>query len=273
MGSHDFSITVYRLGAAGGGYDESHHFSEDAQAMYETLCREALHEHGHDPYNGTISTTHSVRVVPTAKPLTLTEASAIANERLDTLSKWDACEAIRLVGETPPRYERTGTRTVQAKVPWSTWADAEKRAAHFARLLKVKVDSLEQVQYSTHRGAGAPRTTWRVNAHAPKEPAQTRYFALRPGAAMPPWESGHPTQAAARAAIAPSEHALPHFGGEVRAEVVAITRRASGAPLVSAHVAPQAIEAEFEVTLRRLVAPATQGTKHDGWLFYGWAAS
>ena len=49
MGAHSFTASVYAESAAKG---------------YVLLVNEAVYNHGHDPYNGTISTTNGFKMVP-----------------------------------------------------------------------------------------------------------------------------------------------------------------------------------------------------------------
>ena len=51
MGATDFTTTAT---------------GRNAQEAYRAACEEATYEHGHDPYNGTISTTSGVRELPSS---------------------------------------------------------------------------------------------------------------------------------------------------------------------------------------------------------------
>lgn len=271
MGAHDF--TDYYL------WDGSDHWHNrggpvTAEQAYSTLCEEALHEHGHDGYNGTISTTSGVHVV-TQTPQTREQASKIMGERIEGLHKWDACEAIPLVEETQDEWEDAGQKEVTLTLSGADYADPAKVKAALAKALKTKVEQVGG--YRVARSQDFRRRMQvepKVTAAAPKEKAETRYFILTGDGRLPAWEDGHPSQAEARKAL-PQALRLG-FGDDVPpvdVEVISMTRRISGASLVTARVEAKKVTATFTVDLRTLVKRGKVGTKQAGWVFYGWAAS
>jgi hypothetical protein len=86
MGAHNFE--TYQSGA-------------DLNQAYRDACQEALYESGHDPYNGTISTTggavaYQDKAVPeTAIQQVINEVwKKMDNGELDYVAKWENCAAI-----------------------------------------------------------------------------------------------------------------------------------------------------------------------------------
>lgn len=73
MGAHNFEASVYAPTAADG---------------YKMLVDEAVYDHGHDAYNGTISTTHGFKIVRLREG----ESSNDWFSRvLDLTEKWGDC--------------------------------------------------------------------------------------------------------------------------------------------------------------------------------------
>lgn len=256
-------------------FEKVHYRPVSAQEAYSLLCEEAADEDGHSGYSGTIATTQGVRV-HSVVPVTLAQARKAAEPRLDHLNKWDVCEAIALVHEEPARYVGDGEREVTLTLSGEDFNDPQKVTALLAKTLKVKPEQIERFTSSdpkTYRNRVAAEP--RVEAEVPKEKTETRFFILsmeRPQ--MPRWENGHPSQAAARAAL-PSMLGAD-FGGSLLPatyEIIGITRRVSGDPLVKAVVSAKKVTVTYTVSLRKKVSDAVVGTERAGWYFYGWAAS
>jgi hypothetical protein len=102
------------------------------QDAYNQAVQEALYESGHNPYNGTISTTSGVIVapdLPKREPLTFEEASAHLQhqdesgewvcwwDREPSPRKWDAAWAIPLAAGPPPENP-TGWEPDRTKPGW-----------------------------------------------------------------------------------------------------------------------------------------------------------
>lgn len=265
MGSHDFG-NIYR----GTGTVEE---------AYRDVVDEALSMHGHDPYNGTISTTSGVRLVP-VKPMNLADAEELASSRIDKLSKWDTCEAIPLVAETEPEYEILPEQEAYFGVTGAVYNDqaqlalAARKALGMNANIEITEVALKVERPSFNRMATVEK---RVVAEVPKEPAETRYFILTKLGRMRgedmDWDKGYPTQAAARAALDTVLRYDYHGIPAVEAEIIGLTRRVSGAALVKATVSAKKVTGTFVVKTRRMVKPATFGTERAGYYFYGWAAS
>lgn len=243
---------------------------------YNDLVQEALHESGHDPYNGTISTTSGVKLVG-VEPMTLEKANKLAGERIMNLSKWEHCEAIPLVQEQSPTFSAAEKETVEISVSGTVFNDAKLLHAELHRLLKLKPGDVID-GWSNVAPDFRTRTT-KVErgskTEATKEKAVTKYFVLtsRDHGKLPAWEDGYATQAQARAAI--SNHLYYEFNGvpAVDAEVIGITRRESGAPLVKGTAFAKKVTGPLTVRFRRMVNKGSVGKDQAGYLFYGWAAS
>ncbi|MEU4406268.1 hypothetical protein AB0F88_17235 [Streptosporangium sp. NPDC023963] len=76
----------------------------DVEAAYQEAIDAAAGEYGHDPYNGSISTTDGYFILDAA-PVTLTEASQTFRDRLDDprISRRDECAAWAICDETGTR--------------------------------------------------------------------------------------------------------------------------------------------------------------------------
>lgn len=263
MGSHSFEKVTYT--------------TTSVNEAYRRVCDDARHEDGHSGYSGTIATTSGVRVAA-ANPMTLAQARALASARIDSLSKWDVCEAIALVAETPAEYEALGERQVEVTVTGATYNDPAALKVAIAKALKVKVEAIASAHLAHDRTEQPHRAMLsfvpKVTAVAAKAKTETRFFIVNPAEQrMPRWEDGHPTQAAARAAL---PTILRYRWGNiapVEVEIISMTRRVTGEPLVAATVEAKTVTATFTVALQRLTKKATAGTTQAGWMFYGWAAS
>lgn len=260
---------------------QTYHGDGTVQQAYAQLVSDAREEYGWDPYNGTISTTGGVRAVA-VKPMRLKEAEELAETRLDNLNKWEECEAIPLVAETAAEYEQLPDQEAYFTVSGAVFNDpvllhmATRQTLGMNANLEITEVSLKVERPSFKRMATVEK---RVVAEAPKEAAETRYFilpadpnrsrSLRDDLA---WDKGHPSQAAARAAL--DSVLLYGFSGipDVEAEIIGVTRRVSGAPLVKATVSAKKVTGTFVVKTRRIIKPATFGTERAGFYFYGWAA-
>ena len=95
MGAHTFSDTVI------GNYTP--------QEAYRQAVDDALYEYGHDPYNGTISTTNGFQLL-TDHPRPGTQAFYKWEEKmLETVEKWGHCYAVEIKGAALKRWkERAG---------------------------------------------------------------------------------------------------------------------------------------------------------------------
>ena len=265
MGSHSF--------------EDVYHGPLSVKEAYSELVEQARLEYGHDPYNGTISTTGGVHLVQT-QPVTHEEAVKLAETRIDKLSKWEQCEAIPLVVQTPAEYVTLADTEVGLVVSGAVYNDpallqqAARKALRLGNGVEITECSLKIERPSFNRVA---RVDKRVVAEVPKEPAETRYFILTGVGKIRgddlDWEKGHPTQAAARAALETVLRYDYHGIPDVQAEIVGLVRRASGAPLVKATVSAKKITGTFVVKTRREIKAATVGTERAGYYFYGWAAS
>ena len=255
-----------------------------AREAYNSLTEQALHEFGHDGYNGTISTTDGF-TIPTDQVLSSEEAHKLADERIGNLNKWDDCEALR-IGDAPLLSTRTLTRNLS--VP--SGSDAEATAADSVTLrpgelvaavtligLPVKSASKELAvigRTSSNISRKVVKTR-SVTIAAGKEKTETRFFIISPNnSRMPAWSAGHPTQAAARAALTlalPKEYEENSWGGGVdngQYEIISMTRRVDGSALVTADVTHTATKARYDIVIEKRGDIGEQ----TSWLFYGWAA-
>ncbi|WP_433379190.1 hypothetical protein [Streptosporangium sp. CA-115845] len=89
MGAHPFTDYIATL---------------DVEAAYQEAIDAAISEYGHDPYNGSISTTDGYFVLD-APPVTLAEASQTFLDRLDDprIRRRDECAAWAIHNEAGAR--------------------------------------------------------------------------------------------------------------------------------------------------------------------------
>ncbi|WP_137726372.1 hypothetical protein [Prescottella subtropica] len=255
MGAHSFDETIYT--------------DANAEDAYRELVEQAVHEHGHDGYNGTISTTSGVSVVRTAS-LRLKDAQKLGDGRLEMLSKWGNCEAIPLVKEVAATYESDGSVIVEVDVSAAVFGDADALRKVIAKQISRPAHDVESWRPTGH---SSMTVTKRVQAAATKGKTETRYFVVEAGVdRLPQWDRGFPTQAAARAAFE-NVGVNASWRPSIDVEVIAITRRVGGQPLVAGTVAAKQVAGRLTVQLRRKVRDGSVGTERAGWYFYGWAAS
>jgi len=247
------------------GFFEEYRGDLSAEDAYSELWDEARAEYGHDAYNGSISTTTGVVVVKSS-PLSMADARALADTRFDNLTKWGPCEAIPLAVET---RERWVSLPGYISVNFVSAADLtqDEMRAQIAKAAGVPAD--EVARWS----AEATPVKTIVKTVAPKGPTETRYFVTVGGSSDFGWDFGYPSQAEARAAL---DVALRHASTShpaVTGEVVAMTRRASGEPLVTGTATTARYQQSVSVSLRRCETRGTLDvTRRGGWLFYGFAA-
>lgn len=247
---------------------------------YDQAVEQATHEHGFDDYNGTISTT-SGAVLYQHHPVTLERAYEIASsDAVEQYHKWDACGAIPVCEST-----NVDTREVECEITLLGPGHLYSRKEEIDRLIRQagKVKPTESVieweikrenMYTPNPGT----ITRKVTVKATEGKTETRYFVTGPdifgNADRPDWDRGHKTQAAARASLtkwlndghgrprpAPSEPFVDY-------EIVGITRRVSGAPLVTGYAELVKTVYPIKATVGRVVL----GTDIIGYCFFGWAA-
>lgn len=230
----------------------------DVTEAYEQLHQQALAEYGHDPYNGTISTTTGFHVVEST-PMTRAAADRLMATRIEALSKWGPCEAIA-IGTTTKSRTRTGKVVV---VPDAPGAPALLSAAAIAEAFNVPITAVGRWtvtdQVAKHRietrPAGPVRRVWEVEGFGGLENS----FTTRSAAI-----------AAAKADVTAEMERHKSFGPGMGVpcprprQVVQRLRRDPEAAVVTVLV-----KATFTVSVEILSGPLT----FDHWLFYGWAAT
>lgn len=235
---------------------------------YEQLVETAICEEGGNGYNGTISTTEGFTVVSYVL-LTMAEAVALAKTRINNLQKWGNCEAFPLKETIPAQYVDDAETNVTVTVSAADYRCPSALHTAIAKAARVEDDCLKAFELF---GEPAVRST--VTTTATKGPTQTRYFVIdsRDGR-IPSWNDGYVSQAAARAAISDAgRNPSDRFASELTFNVIAMTRRASGEPLVTGTLIRKTVEATFRIKTRKRVAPERHGSTQHGWYFYGWAA-
>lgn len=91
-------------------------YGKDLQDAYKNAVDEARYEHGHDSYNGTISTTDLIGLDSSAPRYGTKAFSKYLNKRLDTMDKW-SCLAVEVTGKALKEYrQRHGLQRRKIKV-------------------------------------------------------------------------------------------------------------------------------------------------------------
>jgi hypothetical protein len=79
---------------------------KDVKDAYHNAVDDARYEHGHDPYNGTISTTSVCEDVTEEYPRYGTKAFRLAIDKVwDTVPKWE-CRAVEVTGKALKEYRK-----------------------------------------------------------------------------------------------------------------------------------------------------------------------
>lgn len=297
MGAHDFSTIIYGI--------------DNLREAYAAACDQAIHEHGHDSYNGTISTTHGVTRSPLAStPMREDQIDWQAvSERRDHLSKWENCEALPIKQVKPARHRSIGSVEVEARVPSDVFTEGITYEARQEMLEQAFVREARKA-LKEGRTLTSPRRYWgsheevtsrdvtdlkalavggltvvaeeraqRVTTRATPGNVVTRYFILHEGlyGRMPSWESGYATQAEARAHLPKTLNDRTQMTQmRMDCEIISMSRRSSGEALVTHQVAvnttSKTVPARISGQLSERIEEA-QETGVNGWLFYGLAAS
>ena len=260
MGAHDFTDVCW---------DHT-----DPDKAYHQLVQDALFERGHDPYNGTISTTHGwTRYQRT--PVREGEARRIVRDAfdndLDRIEKWGPALAIPLLPQGK-QEQRQRKLTLDADEYFIYENDTH---AERDRLVRSKLKPLKGFSIIDWRVTDVSDVKTRIDTRATEGEREARYFLEGQGTA---WEQGYATQSEARAAaerLLSGEHRRhtplgPLMNrGNKDIGIYAVTRRSDGSPLALG---------------RRRVKGATLTVSYDmeqesdsntiaGWLFFGLAAS
>lgn len=256
-------------------FTQTHYTTSDVKTAYNDLVAEARDEYGYDAYNGTISTTSGVELVPTERPLTEAEALKLSDKRIHNLRKWENVEAITLVAPESIK-ERKVVRKIkitakQIKEAGSLrdalYAAAEKsvtlREGEVYQGFRVNQENYREKSSLKYRGVMVPT----------EGKAVIRYFITRNGYMNDlDWKNGFATMAAARKRVTEIVNAdsdgARHFSDSVTYDIVGQTRREDGSPLLRA--TREVSGAEYEITVT--VAKIGANPKAGGFLFYGWSA-
>lgn len=198
-------------------------------------------------------------------PLSEPDALTMAAKRITKLAPGGFCEAI-------PLADRELLSTREATRELRVFSEISPEAGFAASLGLLPNEVIRSVDLAD----GATITTLRkVTIQAPKSVAETRFFIVEPkSTVMPVWESGFASQAAARAELAsrlPKSVAITGTFEPTRDdaasefEIISMTRRVDGSPLVTATCVPLTHTATYDVVIDQYSPLGAQ----IGWLFYG----
>lgn len=291
MGAQDFEVTIYTQGSL--------------QDAYQLAVEEALYEQGHDPYNGTISTTQGAVLSPLSDGIPVPENDldlAAIEQRFDHISKWGSCEAIPILQTTPDKTEGLGQVTIETTIPSATllpecpametrkavhdaYTKAVRRAIRTDGAITIDGNMLKDAKTVPTPGATSDYTTAvagfsmiqrpKITTKATTGKPETRYFIITEDQnVMPKWQDGYPSQAAARAALPTQTPGRHRYSPVAHYSIISMTRRNSGEPLVT-HTLDMAAGKTTKVSIRGHVGRILQRgevTDERGWYFYGLAA-
>lgn len=270
------------------------HTPEGMEQAYRCAVEEALFEHGHDPYSGTIATTEGVfRSNLVQEPIEEGELDNDLQEALlDSTEKRGPCAAVP-VYETMPRRtrERLSPTPVQFRIAHSEFLNGRRSDVVRKAVRKALRDALNSGEISStphsgnhvHLGVTARDvskhelclermelvTPRRAKIAATQGKPETRYFVVS-SQGLPSWDQGFATQAEARAQMKQRIESSPF--GDGRCEIIAVTRRQGGEPLVKGEATwPKMVDVTATVSLSETVAEPMR-TGRTGWFFCGWAA-
>lgn len=226
----------------------------DAAEAYTRLVAQAQFEFGHEPYNGSISTSSGFRIHRSA-PVTAAEAYRIAQTLDDVAQKWGDWYAIA-VGEA-----ETTTKTVKVSVTGGGAADL-RRAAEAKAPAGWTVSRCEV-------------TSWERKLRAAKvdqAPPATTVWVAKSGFATCRFASKAEAVAYAKDLIATRSPLSGTQGwalGDVTVDIRKMWVGPDGADAGFTVTAPTAkLTGTVELTLERL-----KGARRTGWLFCGRAST
>lgn len=284
-----------------------------AHDAYLDAVDRATCDFGSDPYNGTISTTSGVEVYSADTPVSVDEALRIGGKRIAHISKWGPCEAIRVYQESDEKIETildkvTATVRVdssiidepyhgqRAMVAQAAQKHLDKTAASGAVTGSVRdnrrfsfdpVERTVDVSTADRKNLRASlgmsfrmRPKVKTTTEAPKVQRVTRYFIIDPSSTqMPSWDDGFASQSDARSHLPKELSRAGMFDdhpSDQQYEIIAITRREEGLPLVAHKVSsgrkPKTVEVEVTYGVEKIIE-RPQRTGRTGWFFYGMAAT
>lgn len=232
---------------------------QPAEHAYRTAIDEALREHGHDGYNGTISTSGGFHVV-TNTPVTWAEAHALEEERLENLSKWGDWEAIPIARDDA-FTDRTLTKTFRLDVPTLPWGEDLRRAV--APHLKLKDgEILGEVKVT------ANEAVWKPVVTTPEGERKVVYF-IEGTSPFAPNEFDSIAEARARLVeMAKGWDKANPLEARVKGKVTRGSNKGD-IPLLVVRTDIRSRKVTVEAVARKSKG-STPGVQ--GWYFYGWAA-
>lgn len=259
----------------------------DVRTAFNQAHQEAQYEYGHGGYTGSLAEKHNYIII-SSLPVALDDARRTAQQLISDndpriSDKWGPAGAIAVhnaLTTATRRVELTATLPYQAINGRSLYDElTDVLAPHIpARTLKAGETLLAA------ENARVTDVTYKAPIITTGEgPADTRYLVTGPGSQHATFETGLPTQAAARA-YAKTLAAAPvtvSFGGWIHPQdinpewaITATTRRATGAPLVTATRQSSKITLAYTAIIAEKPTPRPANTNTPtGWLFFGLASS
>lgn len=282
------------------------------ETAYRIAVDEALTEHGHDPYSGTIATTVGVNRSPLCKtgeriPLSEVDWEAVT-ERQRHMRKWEPCEALPVYMVAPARLDHLPGRimvetSIASDAIRDSGGDSFQKCLHeelmnaAAREVNKLLRAGGHLVTTDYRGEtqkvaiqGTPKdyrvgfTSYKivqspkVSTRATKGATETRYFILqKPRPGFFNQKQSLPDWSAGYSTQAKARAALPRTlerSATADFEIVSMTRRSGGEALVEHSLDALAGKtAKVEITAQvSRVVEPERVLDEQGWLLYGWAA-
>ena len=223
-----------------------HYVSEtDPHKAFKEAVKEASYEHGHGGYTGTIAEKHEFTIIQN-KPLPFDAANALVEQLISN----DDPRTVNITIKNPTPHEHLFSSQYRKLA-------AEKlKLKPNEEILDVTVVK-EEAKYAREvkRTQGEMVTRYYVQSKRSYGPSGNR--------------EGHTTLAAARAEMEKLLAVEPR-GSEpgVQLEIIGITKRADGSPLVTG----ERKRVKETIELRVEIASIEASQDVDGWLFFGWAS-
>jgi hypothetical protein len=240
-----------------------------AAQAYQALVSDAVSQYGHDGYNGTISTTSGF-VMHSVTPMTVQQAEEVAEKAADEnrYNKWDACGAVPLIDASSVK-ERTVTKKLRVNTKQIEAAGGYRAAMEAAVKAAVVLRDGEQFLGYQEKHGETVRKTKMVMASTEGK-SVIKYFILSSPHGRIDWEKGYLSMAEARKALQTlAEQPVSWaYDQEPSYEIVGVTRRENGDPLVKASRKVVLVDFTVDITTIKVDPNAKQG----GWAFFGFAA-
>lgn len=225
---------------------------------YDAAVRDAIAERGHDPYNGTISTTGGYHQA-VRTPMTVSGANFVAQLGWEQAEKWGAAEAVPVAEDSHFTFTKVKL-TLELPVAdeyGNPTSEYDLREAAIKKAVKKYGETLHAVEVT-------PKVKTKVIVENATGRAVTKYELTGRGSA-PLFDTKAQAVAAAKKSVAEGNW---HTELTVRAVKVYTDTGSTAATVIKKVTA----EAKAAVTVTLATPKKPYDTPITGWVFYGIAA-